>query len=149
ARTLVGHRRPLPRSVGRGGQLGRPHFFCLRVTIARLHFRIVGEPVQDFSVPAHGPARLRLPIGPRRPLGRRWPGTAFLLSRSTVMFPSSRLRQLQRRWFPGRINRRAPVRRVRPCLEALEDRTLLTSWTPIGPAPIVNGQTGGNLPVSG
>jgi hypothetical protein len=65
------------------------------------------------------------------------------------MFPSSWLRQLQRRWFPGRINRRAPVRRVRPCLEALEDRTLLTSWTPIGPAPIVNGQTGGNLPVSG
>ena len=32
------------------------------------------------------------------------------------------LRQLQSRWFPRRAIRRAPVRRVRPCLEVLEDR---------------------------
>jgi hypothetical protein len=39
--------------------------------------------------------------------------------------------------------------RPRLFLEPLEDRTLLTAWVPIGPAPIVNGQTAGSLPVSG
>jgi hypothetical protein len=37
------------------------------------------------------------------------------------MFASSWLRQLQGRWFPRRALRRAPIRRVRPCLEVLED----------------------------
>jgi hypothetical protein len=40
------------------------------------------------------------------------------------MFASSWLRQLQRRWFPRRPMPRTLVRRVRPCLEVLEDRTL-------------------------
>jgi hypothetical protein len=38
------------------------------------------------------------------------------------MFATSWLRQLQRRWFPRRVNRRAPVRRMRPRLEVLEDQ---------------------------
>src|SRR5262249_47121656 len=41
------------------------------------------------------------------------------------MFASSWLRQLQRRWFPCRPIRPASGRRVRLCLKALEDRTLL------------------------
>ncbi len=45
-------------------------------------------------------------------------------------------------------NRRLP-QRPRLFLEPLEDRTLLSAWAPIGPAPILNGQTAGNLPVSG
>jgi hypothetical protein len=40
------------------------------------------------------------------------------------MFASSWLCQLQRRWFPRRVIRRVPVRRVRPWLEVLEDRTV-------------------------
>src|SRR5437868_6876860 len=37
-----------------------------------------------------------------------------------------------------------------PRLEVLEDRTLLSSWFPKGPAPILNGQTpGGRDAVSG
>jgi uncharacterized repeat protein (TIGR01451 family) len=43
------------------------------------------------------------------------------------MFASSWLRPLQRRWFPRRTIRRASVRRVRLCLEALEGRTLLSN----------------------
>ena len=39
------------------------------------------------------------------------------------MFASSWLRQLQRRWFPRRVVRRAPIRpRVRLQLESLEER---------------------------
>jgi hypothetical protein len=34
-------------------------------------------------------------------------------------------------------------------LEGLEDRTLLATWAALGPAPLANGQTSGNLPVSG
>jgi photosystem II stability/assembly factor-like uncharacterized protein len=37
---------------------------------------------------------------------------------------------------------------ARMFVETLEDRTLL-SWTPIGPAPILNGQTPGNMAVTG
>jgi hypothetical protein len=39
--------------------------------------------------------------------------------------------------------------RVRPRLEQLEDRMVFSAWTPIGPAPINNGQTAGFNPVSG
>ena len=42
------------------------------------------------------------------------------------MLTSSWLRQLSRRWFPRRVERRVPVRRVRPCLEVLEDRIVPT-----------------------
>jgi uncharacterized repeat protein (TIGR01451 family) len=52
----------------------------------------------------------------------------------------------------GRTSRTVAPRRptVRPRLEALEDRLVLsTTWNPIGPAPIANGQTAGNLAVSG
>jgi len=58
----------------------------------------------------------------------------------------------------GSVSCRVRTRpRVRPTLEILEDRTLLstslplntTSWTSIGPAPITNGQVPGNLAVSG
>ena len=45
-------------------------------------------------------------------------------------------------------SRRLP-QQPRLFLESLEDRTLLSAWAPIGPAPITNGQTAGNLPVSG
>jgi hypothetical protein len=46
------------------------------------------------------------------------------------MFASSWLRQLQRRWFPRRAIRRAAVRRrVRLCLEPLEDRLTPSSYT--------------------
>ncbi len=45
-------------------------------------------------------------------------------------------------------NRRLP-QRPRLFLEPLEDRTLMSAWAPIGPAPITNGQVAGNLPVSG
>src|SRR5262249_13588482 len=48
------------------------------------------------------------------------------------MFASSWLRQLQRRWFPRRTIRRASVRRVRLCLEALEDGTLLPNVATTG-----------------
>ncbi len=34
-------------------------------------------------------------------------------------------------------------------LEALEDRTLLTAWTAIGPAPILNGQVSSSNPITG
>jgi photosystem II stability/assembly factor-like uncharacterized protein len=34
-------------------------------------------------------------------------------------------------------------------LEILEDRTVLTSWTPVGPAPILNGNVPGNQPITG
>jgi hypothetical protein len=43
------------------------------------------------------------------------------------MFASSWLRQLQRRWFGRRAIRPVPVRRVRPRLEVLENRTLLSA----------------------
>ena len=44
---------------------------------------------------------------------------------------------------------RKSQRRPQLFLETLEDRTLLTAWNPIGPAPIVSGQTAGGLAVSG
>ena len=45
----------------------------------------------------------------------------------------------------------APRRRVafRAQLETLEDRVVLATWQPLGPAPIVLGQTAGRLDVSG
>jgi hypothetical protein len=47
------------------------------------------------------------------------------------MFASWWLRHLQRRWFPRRAIRPASIRRrVRPCLEVLEDRTLLSGNLP-------------------
>src|SRR5262249_49525067 len=54
------------------------------------------------------------------PLYRRLPRPG----RSLTMFASSWLRQLQRRWFPRRPMPRTLVRRVRPRLEVLEDRTV-------------------------
>ncbi|MHB1425709.1 MAG: hypothetical protein ACYC3I_21280 [Gemmataceae bacterium] len=68
---------------------------------------------------------------------------------------------LRMRWFgQGRSRASARARanpsrqrlRFRPCLEVLEDRTLLTAaWMPIGPAPILtnNNDIPGNGPVSG
>jgi hypothetical protein len=47
-----------------------------------------------------------------------------------------------------RKDRRREHRR-RPRLESLEVRALLAAWNPIGPAPIVSGQTAGGLSVSG
>src|SRR6516164_6731360 len=44
--------------------------------------------------------------------------------------------------------RRRPAR-VRLRLEPLEDRTLLYNWVPVGPAPILNGNVPGNLPITG
>src|SRR5579884_3081353 len=71
------------------------------------------------------------------------------------MFASSWLRSLldvarprkERRRLAGR-NRRLP-QRPRLFLEPLEDRTLMATWVPVGPAPINNGQVAGNLPASG
>ena len=56
-----------------------------------------------------------------------------------------------------KLRRRRALAPASGPLDALEDRLLLstaypldtTIWTPIGPAPIVNGQTSGNQPVSG
>jgi hypothetical protein len=69
------------------------------------------------------------------------------------------LRQSLRRLFEKlkrqRPSKRAAQPRRRLELEALEDRMLLsialspTNWTPIGPSPINNGQTPGNMAVSG
>src|SRR5207253_3117881 len=39
--------------------------------------------------------------------------------------------------------------RSKPGLEALEDRTALSTWEPKGPAPVLNGQTPGSDSVSG
>src|SRR5579885_2646536 len=49
-------------------------------------------------------------------------------------------RQLLRR----KVRQRSPL-----ILEPLEDRMLPTAWNPIGPAPILDGQTAGLQPVSG
>jgi photosystem II stability/assembly factor-like uncharacterized protein len=64
---------------------------------------------------------------------------------SHPVYPSPHLdRRLGHR--PGR--RRRPTAR-RLVLEALEDRALLATWVDFGPAPITNGQTPGQQPVSG
>jgi hypothetical protein len=47
------------------------------------------------------------------------------------------------------VRNRRILQRPRLFLESLEDRTLMATWTALGPAPISNGQTNGNLPVSG
>src|SRR5262249_17379784 len=52
-----------------------------------------------------------------------------LSTRRLPMFAFSWLRQLQRRWFPGRAMRRVPVRRVRLGLEALEERLTPSTYT--------------------
>jgi hypothetical protein len=53
------------------------------------------------------------------------PSFAFSCLGSLIMFALPSVRQLQRRCFPRRAIRQAPVRRrVRPCLEVLEDRTV-------------------------
>jgi hypothetical protein len=65
-------------------------------------------------------------------------------------------RRNQKRGNGGPVLWRSP-RPLPPRVEELETRTLLstslplntTSWTAIGPTPILNGQTPGNLPVSG
>src|SRR5437016_5714811 len=61
---------------------------------------------------------------------------------------------LRRAWFcaarPSKTQGVPPGRRQGGLfLEVLEDRILLSTWVPKGPAPIVNGQTPGNDPVSG
>ncbi len=68
------------------------------------------------------------------------------------MLASSWLRQLSRRWFPRRVERRVPVRRVRPCLEVLEDRlapaislTGVPDWVEQGPGPSLATQNLVNL----
>src|SRR6478672_1800894 len=71
-------------------------------------------------------------------------------------------RTLRRAWFrrfplPFRQTPSARARSVSLHLESLEGRELLStsvplnpvSWTPLGPAPIQNGQTLGSQPVSG
>src|SRR5260370_5556704 len=81
--------------------------------------------------------------------------TPHSLKKGSVMPISSLLRTI----CPGRARARSvrkPTSR-KPRLELLVDRNLLspgitlstTSWTPIGPAPIVNGQDPGGFPVSG
>jgi len=56
------------------------------------------------------------------------------------MFATVWLRQLQRRWFGHRPIRCAPIRRLRPCLEGLEDRvmpsTVINVNDPSGGKPI-------------
>ncbi|MHB1426411.1 MAG: choice-of-anchor Q domain-containing protein [Gemmataceae bacterium] len=52
------------------------------------------------------------------------------------MFASSWLRQLQHRWFGRRVFHRIPIRGVRPRLERLEDRMLLSGSLPY--APVTN-----------
>ncbi|HVX56275.1 MAG TPA: hypothetical protein VHA37_00965, partial [Candidatus Saccharimonadales bacterium] len=47
------------------------------------------------------------------------------------------------------VRRQRPQRHTPLLLERLEDRVVLTAWTPIGPAPILNGQIAGSGPVSG
>jgi hypothetical protein len=59
-----------------------------------------------------------------------------------------------RQTFRGsaRSSRRLASRRrpsIRLQVEQLETRVALSTWTPIGPAPITNGQTAGSEPVSG
>jgi len=59
------------------------------------------------------------------------------------------------RLWASRATRRRDPSFVRLGLVALEDRVVLsftlssTAWTPIGPAPITNGQVPGSDPVSG
>ena len=68
---------------------------------------------------------------------------------------SSLLRTTRSGWPRARAEQKPTS--FKPCLELLEDRNLLspgitlstTSWTPIGPAPLVNGQDPGGFPSSG
>src|SRR5258708_5081187 len=56
-------------------------------------------------------------------------------------------------FFKSRSQQRKHVQKPRAQLgvEVLENRTMLTlpAWFPIGPAPILNGQTSGDQPVTG
>ena len=49
----------------------------------------------------------------------------------------------------GASRRRRDPAGVHLHLEPLEDRTVLSTWSPVGPAPILNGNVPGNLPITG
>src|SRR5262249_4833125 len=62
------------------------------------------------------------------------------------MFPEPNARWLEKLSRRSKRSKSAPRRRPRPtllALERLEDRTLLTNWTAIGPAPVNNGTLDG------
>src|SRR5262249_15564039 len=97
--------------------------------------------------------RRRLQRGsfPKRPIPSREKTTMF-------QAPHARwLEKLSRRSKNGKHTPRRRSRWLRPNLEYLEDRTLLTtnfplttaSWSAVGPSPIVAGQVPGSNPVSG
>src|SRR5581483_5029006 len=68
------------------------------------------------------------------------------------MFRDARVgwfKKLSRKSKKGKPNPRKRSRWLQLSLELLEDRTLLATWTAIGPAPIVSGQIAGGGPVSG
>jgi hypothetical protein len=80
----------------------------------------------------------------------------FVLIAEETMFRSQWLRNVLAVARSRKVRRRLATQgrrlpqRTRLFLEPLEERTLLSAtWTPIGPAPIVNGQIAGGGPVSG
>src|SRR5579883_1277973 len=90
-----------------------------------------------------------------RPLWARSPSVAAYILNGVESLPMW-LNELWQRWM-GRMGRtRRQRRRVRTqtrtrnrlCLEPLEDRTLLTAWTAIGPAPLT-GETTLGYPLTG
>src|SRR5437867_1191604 len=74
----------------------------------------------------------------------RAPGVSLMFSFSRWLRSTTRNTQHHAR---GSGARRKPQTVLQ--VERLEARELLTVWNPIGPLPIANGQTAGNLPVSG